>query len=87
MGQVIQLKLGFKHWFTARASLTITAKASLKRHQILNDVWCHRHQSLSMASFVINICRHRHHHFFHHFNLKDVILLHARAENEENGGK
>ena len=77
MGQVIQLKLGFKHWFTARASLTITAKASLKRHQILNDVWWHRHQS----------CRHHHHHFFHHFNLQNVILLHARGENEENDGK
>ena len=43
------------------ASLTITAKVSLKRHQIFNDVWRHCHQSLSMTSFVIVIiiCRHR----------------------------
>ena len=27
------------------ASLMVTAKPSLKRHQIFNDVWCHRHQS------------------------------------------
>ena len=44
------------------ASLSKMAKSSFERHQNFNDVWCHRHQSLSMTIFVIVIiiCRHRH---------------------------
>ena len=46
------------------SSLTITAKASLERHQNFNDIWRHHHhhQSLSMTIFdiVIIICCDRH---------------------------
>ena len=63
-----------------RASLTITAKLSFERHQNFNNVWCHRHQSLSMMIFVIFIIICRHHHFFITFS---IILEHAEVENEE----
>ena len=63
------------------ASLSKMAKSSFERHQNFNDVWCHRHQSLSMTIFVIVIiiCLHRHNHFLPFFPSFSPLKCHFSA--------